>query len=42
MFDQSPTDNHIILLTKAIAEKYIDIRFKYFATVENDRATNRQ
>lgn len=42
MFDQSPTDNHIILLIKSIAEKYVDIRFKHFATIENDRGTNRQ
>lgn len=42
MFDQSPTVNHIVLLMKAIAEKYIDIRFKHFATIQNDRASNRQ
>lgn len=42
MFDQSPTVNHIVLLMKSIAEKYIDIRFKHFATIQNYRATNRQ
>lgn len=41
MFNQSPTDNHILLI-KSIVEKYVDICFKPFATIENERATYRQ
>lgn len=42
MFDQSPTVNHVILLIKCIAEKYIDIRFKHFESIQNDTVNHRQ
>lgn len=42
MFDQSPTVNYIILLVKWIAEKYVDIRLKHFASTENNTATIRK
>ncbi|KAH9632416.1 hypothetical protein HF086_010809 [Spodoptera exigua] len=41
-FDQSPLNNHIILLIKAIMEKYINLRLHYLTKSANPTLSKRQ
>lgn len=41
-FDQSPLDNHIILLTKSIMERYINIRLHYLTKNAMPKLSKRQ
>jgi hypothetical protein len=40
--NQSPVDNHVILLIKAIAKKYIDIRLHYIAKTVIDKSLSKR
>lgn len=41
-FDQSPTENHLVHLIKAVAGSYIDVRLHYLTKYSRSKVTKRQ